>query len=252
MRFLICVLLLLHLFSCTSPSRIVYFQDLNTRQKDSIFSAATHTIQPNDILQLTVSSNNPEADRPFQETQFSFQLSTTGNSPASGYLVDSLGEIDLPYIGTTTVKGLSTLALKTQLKEKLSPFLKDPAVNVRLVNFKVSILGEVGRPGTYTLPVERVTLPEALSMAGDITINGKREDVLIIRETNGVREYQHLDMKKTDWFSSPFYYLRAHDVVYIQPSKTKVAQADVPRFQLITVITSILSLGAIIITSVNR
>lgn len=246
--FAIPALAILFLAACTSPKKIVYFQDISAAKIDSLTKPTAHIIQTNDILQITVTSLNPEADAPFNKNSPSIENS---NGYPAGYTVDSSGSIDLPYLGTTGVAGLTSYRLKTMLRERLSPFLKEPAINVRIANYKISVLGEVAKPGTYTIPVERVTLPEALSLAGDLTINGQRDNVLIIREENGHRTYARIDLKKSDVFQSPFYYLHANDVIYIEPGRGKIAQADTRRWQVISLITTLVSLGTIIISRID-
>lgn len=235
------------------PSKnVIYFQDLDENRIDTISLLKSHVIEPHDIIQIQVTSSSQEADMQFSKSELSFNPGPNNNYTINGYLIDSSGSFDFPYLGSVYAKGLTLYELKQSLKKQLEPFLKNPSINARIINYKVSILGEVLRPGTYNLPVERITIAEALSLAGDLTINAKRENLLIIREVNGTRIYKRINLKTSAVFDSDFYYLRSDDIIYVQPSKTKLAQADASRWQLLTLITSTLSLIVVLITSLNN
>jgi polysaccharide export outer membrane protein len=186
------------------------------------------TIQPDDILSITVNSINPEATMIFNDQNAVVKLNDVGSqaSGLSGYLVDSHGNIDFPMLGKLKVSGLGTQQIKDTLRLKLDRYLKDPIVNVRLQNFKITVLGEVNHPATFTIPSERITLLEALGRAGDMTIYAQRNKVLIIREKEGIREQARVDLQTKEFFNSPYYYLYKNDVVYVEPAKAKTGASQ--------------------------
>lgn len=200
---------------CSSYKTVPYFQDLNRSRilNQEIANFTALTIQPADIIKIGVSSLNPQAWPDSSQHEL-------------GYLVDQKGEIRLPLIGNMKVAGMNTSEAGDLIQKKLHTYLKEPTVNVRLINFKVSVLGDVGKPDVYNVRSERVTLTEALSMAGDLNITAKRNNVLLVRETDGKREFITLDMNKSDIFTSPYYYLKNNDVIYVEPDKTKFATVD--------------------------
>lgn len=240
------VVFILSIQSCKSSKEIVYFQNLDIKKIDSITALKVHVIVPGDILQLNVITMNEEADRAFTKSGFKLD-----NSSQTGYLVDSSGHIDIPYLGLFKIKGYSTSSARDALKEKLAPFLKDPVISIKLMNFTISVMGDVAKPGTFQIMNERVSLPEALSLAGDLTITGKRNNVTIIREKNGTRTYSKIDLKKADLFTSPYYYLESNDIVYVEPSKAKIAQADTRTWQALTFVVTTLSLVTVLILRVK-
>ena len=156
----------------------------------------------------------------------------TQNTPQQrvlGYLVDKNGEIDFPILGKLQVAGLTRLELTELIKQKLieEDLIKDPIVTVQFLNFKVSVMGEVSRPGSFTINSDRITLLEALSMAGDLTIYGRRDRVAVIRETDGKRTILFHDLRSSDIFLSPCYYLQQNDIVYVEPNKAKAGQREI-------------------------
>lgn len=233
--------------SCISQKQITYFQTPtpdSTAVPEDIQNRYVPTIQPNDLLGINVNSLNPEASSIFNPYVGIEQRSTfqTPNGqipvlPAVGYLVDVDGNVQLPLVGKIKIGGLTTIAARDIIQEKLKPYLKEPTVAVRFLNFKVSVLGEVVRPSMFSVPNEQMTLPEALSLAGDITIYGRRDNVLIIREIDGKREFGRIDMTRRDLFKSPYYYLHPNDIIYIEPGKARLTSAD--RFY--TILPSIIS-----------
>lgn len=209
--------------SCTSPKKIVYLNNSGSLQSDIKFET---TLQPDDQLLIIVSSENPEAASPYNLKTVSFQGTSENVIPQErnqAYIVDQQGNIEFPMLGTIKVGGLTRIEATNKIKELLkNGHITDPIVNVRLLNFKISVLGEVAKPGVFPISSERVTLVEALAMAGDLTIYGNRNNILLIREKNGVKSYERIDLTKTDFINSPNYYLSQNDVIYIEPNKTKV------------------------------
>lgn len=248
------------LSSCVSQKEVTYFQSASQsadQELNEISNNYIARIQSGDILQVMVSSLSPEASamfNPFLAAQSAnvIQNSQTNNlPPANGYLVDEEGLITLPLVGKLKLAGLSTREAKDLITQKLDKYLQQPTVNLRILNFRVSVLGEVVRPSVYTIPNEKITLPEAIGLAGDLTIYGKRNNVLVIRETNGKREFARIDLTKRDLFSSPYYYLHANDVVYVEPGKGRLTSSD-RSIQLAPIVISGLTLLTLIVTNLAR
>lgn len=233
-------------FSCASKKDIVYYQDIdgtNTSQNTASYEVK---IQPDDLLMIIVSAEDPEIAIPFNLVTVAISSSgrpdlAAGQLTTQTYLVDKNGNIEFPVLGKLQVGGLTrTEALQT-LKNKIGVYIKNPIINLRITNFKISLQGEVTLPGTYSITSERVTLIEALSMAKDLTIYGKRDNILIIREINGVKSYNRVNITKADFVNSPFYYLTQNDVIYVEPNKTKINAAAVgPNTSVIVSAISIL------------
>lgn len=248
----------LQLTSCASTKDLSYFQKgVTASEQVSAVSRYTPTVQSGDILSIQISSLNPEAST-FFNPYTSFAVadrasqpvaanSTSPLQPVSGYMVDADGAIELPVVGKLSVKGLTVAQIRERVREPLREYLKEPTVNVRNLTFRISVMGEVTRPSLFTVPNEQLTLLEALSLAGDVTIYGRRTDVLVIREENGQRKFGHVDLTRRDLFSSPYYYLHPNDVVYVEPSKVRAATAD-RTMQLAPIAISALSFLAIIAT----
>lgn len=220
------VLVLNFFSSCVSREKIVYFQDIEKLAQNSDMVKSNVTFKPNDLLSITVSAADLESVRPFNviiESRPIVGSSSlfTNNTQQLGYLVDTSGDIHFPVLGTINVEGLTPKELNEYLKEQLLTYIKDPIINIRILNFTVSILGEVSRPGTYTITGEQISLLEALGLAGDLTIYGKRDNILIIRENGGKKSYAYLDFRSSDLLDSEYYYLKQNDVVYVEPNQAQ-------------------------------
>lgn len=219
--------------SCVSPKSIVYFQGDSTKyHSQQIKDNYIPKIQPSDILSIIVGSLNPEANEVFntpnQFTTASTNYSNTGGPRVQplGYLVDLNGNIEIPLVGKMKIAGLNTADAADSIRSKLQNYLKEPSVIVRNLNFKVSVLGEVKYPGVFVIPDEKITLPEVLSLAGDLTIYGNRANVMVVREENGKREYARVNLTSREIFDSPYYYLHKNDMVYIEPVKARMLDTD--------------------------
>jgi len=255
MRLLYLITTILLLSSCgVKYETIPYFTDVpsDSTIQEQIKNQTVLKIQKNDILAITVNSLNPEASAIFNMgSTSSNQTNATGNLDpvltANGFLVDQNGNIQLPLVGSVQVVGLTTAEARATLEKKLVQYLKEPVVSLRLVNFRVSVLGDVLRPGVYPVNNERVNVSEALSMAGDLTITAERNNVLLIREDQGVRKYIRLNMQSKKLLNSPYYYLQNNDVLYIQPGKTKYASVDAS-YRNVSLVISALSVIALLIT----
>ncbi|PVW15754.1 polysaccharide biosynthesis/export family protein [Marixanthomonas spongiae] len=248
MKYPIIILLFLLLSGCATKKEVVYFQDIeqaNLTLADSLYQHPT--IQVNDILKIDLTALQEESTLPFT---FDKSLgSRAQNTQAEilkleGYLVAKDGSITYPQLGKVFVAGKTSQEVQALLTQKLSAYIKDPTVRVRLVNNKFTVIGEVKAPGTYTVNEEAITLPQALGMAGDLTINGKRENVLIIRQGDNAMETKHIDLTQSDWMNSKFYYLKPNDVVYVTPNNSKVRSAG-----FIGNVGTLLSLASILLSA---
>lgn len=215
--------------SCATPQDLVYFQDepLSAGYIDS--SPEQLIYKPDDILTINVSAAEPMAAQPFNLALISGGedlLTVSGSSRQQTYLVDYNGNIEFPVLGTLHIAGMTRIELTEMLKEKISEYAKDPIVNIRLVNFTVTVIGEVARPGTFTIQDERITLPEALGMANDLTIFGQRKNVLLIREVDGKKKFAKIDLTSVNAISSPGYYLQQNDVIVVEPNKAKIRSSN--------------------------
>lgn len=247
--------LVLFLFSCASRKDIAYYQDIDSVSFKEKTNSYEIKIQPDDLLMIIVSADDPEIAAPFNLKSYTTVNPTkqdvAGSQTTQLYLVDTNGCIDFPVLGRLKVSGMARSQLVQLFQDKISVYIKNPIINLRIMNFKISVQGEVALPGTYTINSERVTLIEALSMAKDLTIYGKRDNILIIREIDGVKTYNRVDITKANFMNSPFYYLAQNDVVYVEPNKNKVNGSAVgPNTGVIISITSLLiTLITLIVTT---
>lgn len=218
------------LISCGPKKSLAYYQNIDSA---STFANSNFepTIQPDDLLMVVVSAPDAEAAAPFN-LETTLVPSAIGQSSQAArqqqlYLVDKDGFIDFPVLGTLQLGGKTKTEVHSFLKEKLRQYIKTPIVNIRIVNYKISVQGEVKNPGTYPINSERVTLLEALSLAGDLTIYGKRENVVVVREVNGKKSFSRIDITKADFINSSYYYLSQNDLIYVEPNQAKSNTATV-------------------------
>lgn len=231
-----CLIAIFLFTSCQSYKKVPYLQDTEvverTVQLGNLYDAK---IMPKDLLTIAVSCTSPELAVPFNLTVANPSSATTGNAMLTTqavlqpYLVDNEGKINFPVLGELKVEGLTKKETELMIVEKLKPYIKEtPIVTVRMVNYKISVIGEVMRPGTFTISNEKVNLLEALAMAGDMTVYGLRDNVKLIRENaNGKQEIITLDLNKAETILSPYYYLQQNDVVYVTPNKAKARNSDI-------------------------
>src|SRR5690606_5116920 len=215
----ICILAAVCLIVSCSPSQdVVYFQNagqFETLVDDNAFSSK---FKVDDLVNIHISTLDPEASVPFNLYKGSEE---GGIRPEQvSYLVDKDGEIDFPVIGKIKIAGLSPAETKELLRQKLADYLKDPIINIRIRNFTVTVLGEVNRPGTFPINGEQVTIMEALGYAGDITIKGRRDNVMVIRDFDGTKVYNRINLNQKEALKSPVYYLTQNDVVYVEPNRS--------------------------------
>ncbi len=234
------------LVSCKSRN-LVYFSDLPQSSKYNTGNIKTieTQIQSGDILNIRVNSLSVESNALFNRGNNTDATSSAGE----GYLVDNSGNIAFPVIGKIKVAGFTVEQVGEKLASEVQKYVKSPTVNVKLINFKITVIGEVSKPSTFTISDKRVNLLEALGMAGDMTPYGRRENVLIIREKEGVRSMARLDLNKIDVFSSPYFLLQQNDIVYVEPDKSKQRQSD-PNLRYATIITGIVTAASLFISRV--
>lgn len=263
--------ILLGFSSCVTRKDITYFQNIDnksdsskklTEESPESFLLRTGkiqvTIQPGDILDIALNSLNQEATSMFSFLPASkspllgatgqsnvANLSTSGQS--FGFLVDINGNIQFPILGDILVKGKTTLEIKKYLEELLSKFLESPKVSIRFVNFKVTLMGDVNKPGVYSFQNERVSLFEALASAGDLTIFGNRRQVKVIRENGAENQVTTLDLRDVDILKTKVMYLHPNDIVYVEPGKGKIASADLT-FRILPMVLTGLNVVALILT----
>jgi polysaccharide export outer membrane protein len=237
------ILALVTMSSCGSTKKVIYFPEVKdgTIQSTTVFPESI--IQKNDILSITVSSLSAAADAPFNSPNTS-----AAAGAIAGYLVNSEGSIQFPILGNMKAEGLT----KNQLKDKITKALVDgkqlvdPIVTIRFANFRVTILGEVNHPTVVTVPNEKISLLEAIGLAGDLTIYGKRQNVMIIREEKEQKIIKRVDLNSAEIFTSPYYYLQSNDIVYVEPNKAKIASVS-RSSQILPIVLSGLSLAIIAI-----
>lgn len=220
--------ILLLMQSCVSKKEILYLQDINSNPAQQVL-ASTTTLQPNDILKIDIGALIPEAALPYNK------ISPTNIQAANnlevmklgGYLVSQDKTINFPVLGELSVANKSTVDLEVDIKNRLETggYLLDPTVTVRLLNAKVTILGEVKKPGTFTFTENNISLLQALGLAGDLTINGDRKDIILIREADGKRSTNHLNLTETAWLNGPYQNIQPNDVLVVNPNAAKIKSA---------------------------
>lgn len=246
---LLSFIILLFLTSCASRKNVVYLNQLEGDKTEDLNSYTT-ILQPDDVLSIVVTS---KADKLAEEFNLSFvrlqpdSETGVGQQRLQTYLIDKDGFINFPIIGKIKLGGLTREEALTTLTDAIEPHITDALINLRILNFKVTVQGEVTRPGTFTITSERVTLFQALSMAGDMTIYGKRKEVLIIREFNDKRTYTKIDITNPDFINSDFYYLKQNDVVYVEPNKTQVNSSVIGRDLTLAISAASLLLSIIVV-----
>lgn len=218
-------LLILCLASCASRSKMVYM--INNESPNTTPNYQQTKIQPDDILQIVISSDNPEIAEPFNLKRYNISSNSVAGSGESGtllmtYLVNAEGYVEIPKLGPIKLLGFTTVEAVQQIKHALADYIKEPSVIVRIANFKYSVLGEVNRPGSFSNLSERVTIFDALANAGDLSLHGKRQNIKLIREENGETKIYLVDITDQNIIKEPFYYLKQNDVVYVEPNKVKL------------------------------
>ena len=255
-RMIFSLIFFFQLFACTSPRKVVYVNDLSDTAARSLSRAKylfETPIQKNDQLSIIVGGSNAEDLLTLNSASGIIpgnavaNLSSNLGTPILGYLVEADGTIKLPYIDKIKAEGLTRAELENELTEKFKAYTKNPVVNVRFLNYRVTVMGAVNKPGTFSIPNERITVIEALGLAGDLNMAGKRENILVIREFNGARDFGRLNLLSKDIFNSPYFYLKTNDVVYVEPTPASF----VPRERIRTYIPIITGGLSVVLTIVN-
>lgn len=213
------------LCSCSNAKKVLYFQDIETKKQLEAFQNYEPLIKKDDLLSIIVSGPNKDVTMPYNLTLGENALNT---SSTISYLVDAEGYISFPILGKIHVEGMTRRQLEDYLTYRISKDVKNPIVVISFQNYRVTILGEVNSPGTYTMPSEKTTILQALGMAGDLAISGKRSDILLLREKDGNFEYTKIDLRRTDILTSPEYYLCQNDVIYVSPISSRISSGTSP------------------------
>ena len=253
----VATLLSVLLGACSVPKNVTYFQgvdSLTTEQVNEMSQTYISHICADDLLSISVTAWDPTVVTPFNPPTFAY--SQQGDEPINysasmySYLVDKEGNIIFPVLGTVHVAGLTKTELSDKLREEISKYVENPLVKVQIMNYKITIMGEVTRPGALTVRNDRLSILDAIGQVGDLTINAERTNLLVIRENNGKKEFGRLDITSPDIFTSPYYYLQQNDVVYVEPNDAKKRNARYSQAQQynITVFSSILSAVSVITT----
>lgn len=246
------ILISVLLLSCTSQRKVAYFRDVDASSAEAINKAVSEVhearIVVGDMLSIVVSGIDPAAVLPFNLPVVTLQSPGSdivqGNQVLQSYLVDINGDIIFPIVGAIHLAGLTRSQAIEKIEKKLTPHLRDFIVTIRFLNYRVSVTGEVAHPGVFTITNERATILEALAMAGDMTIFGKRDNVLIIRENQGKLEFARLNLNTDEIFTSPYYFLQQNDVIYVEPNNVRaISGLNIPLYlSAITTMTSVISL----------
>ncbi|RZJ74845.1 MAG: sugar transporter [Flavobacterium sp.] len=247
--YLILVVYTLIYSSCAERRNLVYFSNLAKQVSNEKLEDQSIKIQQNDLLRINVTSLNPESN-----ILFASNILNNNNNPnyyqePSGYRVSKSGEVNFPVIGVVKIDGLTIAQVQDLVSSKLDKYVKKAIVEVQLINFKITVIGEVNRPSSFTVAGDRINLLEALGMAGDMTVYGKRENILIIREQNGQRIMKRLNLNHQDVLTSPFFTLRQNDIIYVEPDKSKAIEYS-PNTRLMPIVIASISAVAVLITAV--
>lgn len=251
--------------SCTPRQEINYMKDIENVALDNSIKNSRSTLQPGDQLIITVSAKDLDVVKPFNQNYSStatvaqYSLPSGNNQfqpvPATGptYIIDTENNIDFPQIGLVNTKNENIESLKVKLAEMVSNYVKNPVLDVKLVNFKISVLGEVAKPGTYVIPDGNATLLQALGMAGDLTVFGLRNNVLIVRNVDGKFMQQRIDITSAQFINSPYYYLKQNDMIYVEPNaiREKTSRID-PNTGLYISIASVIASIALGVLALTR
>ena len=243
------ILFFVFLCSCASKKDLYYFQNIDDIDINNNYKYLN--IQPGDILDIQIKAINPESVLIFQrQSSLIQQNNQLQNRAIDGYLVDLNGIINLPLIGNVNTSNLNVHTLSRVIENILTEYIKNPSVNIRILNFRVSILGEVNNPGTFTFFEQRVSIPQALGLAGDLTINADRNNVLLVRDEAGIKTNHFIDLTKSEFLNSSNYFLKQNDVLYIRPNNAKIKSSGLVGNA--STLVSILSLAVSLFIVITR
>jgi len=244
----ILLILIVFLASCVSHKEVTYFNDLENSRAGALTTPAPPVVklQPNDVVEVDISSISKDANEYFQKGGSEIDKKYGGNT----YQISVDGKIDLPLVGEIVVSGKTTKEAEALVKESLLTYLQKPSVNIRLVSFEITVLGEVKMPGVYSIADGRVTVLKAIGYAGDLTIFGKRDNVLVIRNSVQGKEYFRIDLNSSDLLNSEQFYLQNNDVIYVEPSKGLTSRDD-NAYRILPLILSTLTFVVVILSLSN-
>lgn len=247
---------IIFLFASCSVRNLAYLSDAEEQQEyhENVVTTSEPKIQSDDLFSISVISLSPESNKLFNQGEMPVVNTVSGYHTANtsptvykeGYLVDKEGYIDFPVLGRVKLGGLTKTEAKALLTSQLENYIKEPVLSIRYLNYKITVVGEVHKPSTFTIPSEKINILEALGMAGDMTAFGKRENVLLIREVEGVRTVARLDLNKKEVLSSPYFYLQPNDIIYVEPDKMKAVQAST-NTRNISILSAALSLTTFVL-----
>ena len=253
------LLFIVLLNSCKTTKVVPYFSDFPDTAKPAVTKAypfKSPAIQPDDVLSVTLQTIDNIVSAPVNTTNSSDVNASGGigggGQNISGYLVDKDGMIELPFIGKIKVSGLTTAEARDTIAKAADKLFVSPIVNVRLVNFKITVLGEVNRPSTYVMPSEKVTIFDAIGVAGDLTLYGRRENILLVRDSTGDnRKMVRLNLNSKNIFTSPYFYLQANDLIYVEPNQDRIVGSDAITTRRLTILTTTLTVitGLVVLLS---
>jgi polysaccharide export outer membrane protein len=250
------------MLSCSTPKNIKYFQDIPDSGAMKMIPKAAYvepTIQADDIITILIQTVDLQATAtvnagnvPIQSTGSPVGTSSANQQLSAGYLVNKDGFVELPILGRIKLQGYTTTEARDIVLKEAVKYFKDPTVIIRYANFKFSVTGEVTKPGVFVSPNEKVSIIEALTLAGDLTIYGKRENILLIRENaDGTKQPIRINLNKKEILSSPYFYLRQNDYLYVEPTKGKAAANDMAQTRNIAILSSILTVVIVIVSRIN-
>ncbi|MBC8033236.1 MAG: polysaccharide biosynthesis/export family protein [Chitinophagaceae bacterium] len=245
------LIIIIGLTSCGNARKayreLLYLQGNLDTLPNKIVPAKEVAIQKGDLLSIVVYSDNAEATALFnQQGNGSASSASAASGATGGYLVDQAGNIQFHSLGLIQVEGINKLQLTQKLTDSLRLYLKNPYVTIRFLNFRFTVIGEVLKPGSYTIPEEKISILEMLGLAGDLTVYGRRDNILVIREREGKREFGRLDLRKNNIFQSPYFYLQQNDVVVVEPNPKKPTVNDQVTARNLTIASGIAALASTI------
>jgi len=237
--------------SCVSTKQTVYFNDFadSVKVRDILKAEFKEPlIQVDDILGISVQTIDPVTNAALNQAAAAAGGGSGSSGPSQSFLVDEDGNVEVPVLGIIKLAGLTTKEARAVLRKEAGKYYNEPTVQVRFANFKVTLVGEVASPATYTVPNEKFSVLDAIGMAGDLTIYGKRENVMLIRDNGSERKVVRLDLTSSSLLHSPYFYLKQNDVIYVEPGKARIAANNSAGVQRLTIAMSVITLLITVLT----
>jgi polysaccharide export outer membrane protein len=258
-RLFLLLITVVTMFSCKTSKKLteqaVYFKEISDSMLQKAALEYEPVLQKGDILSIVVITPNENSsklfNRPNATTASAGSEGSAAGASGGGYLVDEKGNISIPYLGKVKAAGLTRMQLTDTLSAELKRYIDSASVTVRLTNYRITILGEVVKPGTFVIPNERVTILDAIGLAGDLTIYGKRNNIRVIRQTNEGKQTGTLDINKGDIFGSPYFFLRQNDIVYVEMNDKKIANSDQSSLRGFGIALGVISAIGVIVSTIN-